>query len=43
MGDSLTGHNGTNENCSDLSIKVLYGVKCKFRVSNLLYDVYDDL
>ena len=42
MGESLTGHVGTNENCSDLATKVLYGSKRKYHVGNLLYDIYDD-
>ena len=41
--ESLTRHVGTNENCYDLATKVLYGVKRRFHVSNLLYDIYDDL
>ena len=36
MGDSLTGHVGTNENCADLATKVLYGGRRRFHVSNLL-------
>ena len=43
MGDSLTGHVGTNNNCTGLATKVLYGGKRKFHMSNLLYDIYDDL
>ena len=43
MGESLTGHVGTNENCADLATKVLYGGKCRFHVSNFLYNIYDDL
>ena len=43
MGDTLTGPVGTNEKCSDLATKVLYGVKRRFHVSNLLYYIYDDL
>ena len=43
MGDSLTGHVGTNENCADLATKLLYGGKRKLYTSNLLYDIYDYL
>ena len=43
MGGSLTEHVGTNENWSDLSTKVLYGVNHRYHVSKLLYDIYDDL
>ena len=43
MGDSLTGHVGTNENCADLDTKILYGGKCRFHVSNLLYNIYDNM
>ena len=43
MGESLTGHVGTNKNCDDLATKVFYCVKRRFHVSNLLYDIYDDL
>ena len=43
MGEYLTGHVGTNTNCSDLSTKVLYGGKRSFHVSNLLYNIYSDL
>ena len=32
MGDSLTGHVGTNKNCADLATKVLYGGKRRFHV-----------
>ena len=42
-GESLTGHVGTNKNCADLATKVLYGGKRKFHVSNLLYNIYDDM
>ena len=42
MSESLTGHVSTNKNCADLSTKVFYGGKRSFRVSNLLYDIYDD-
>ena len=43
MVESLTGHVGTNKNCAELSTKLLYGGKRKFRVLNFLYDIYDDL
>ena len=43
MGESLTGHVVTNENCAELATKVLYGGKRRFHVSNLLYNIYDDL
>ena len=42
-GESLTGNFGTNNNCAYLATKVLYGGKHRFYVSNLLYDIYDDL
>ena len=41
MGESINGHVGTNKNCADLVTNVLYGGKCRFFVSNLLYDKYD--
>ena len=43
MGEYLTAHVGTNNNCADLATKVLYGRKCSFHVSKLLYKIYDDL
>ena len=43
MDDSLTGHLGNNQNCADLDNKVLYCGKRKFRMSNLLYEIYDDM
>ena len=43
MGEYLNGHFGTNKNISDLATKVLYGVKRRFHVSILLYNIYDDL
>ena len=43
MGESLTGHVETNKNCADLATKVLYGGNPRFHVSNLLYNIYDDL
>ncbi len=42
MGESLTGHMGTNENVRDLATKVLYGQKQGYMVSQLLYDIYDE-
>ena len=42
-GESLTRHVGSNKNCADLATKVLYGGKRRFHVSNLLYNIYDDL
>ena len=43
MCGSLTGHVGTDENYADLDTKVLYGVRDRFRVSNFLYNIYDDM
>ena len=43
MGEYITRHVGTNKNCADLNTKLLYGGKCKFHVSNLLYNIYDYL
>ena len=43
MGESLTGNVGTNNNCADLATKILYGGKSRFHMSNLLYNIYDDL
>jgi hypothetical protein len=42
MGESLTGHIGTNKNGGDLATKVLYGQKRQYMVSQLLYDIYDN-
>jgi hypothetical protein len=42
MGESLTGHIGTNKNVGDLNTKVLYGQKRGYMVSQLIYDIYDD-
>jgi hypothetical protein len=42
MGESLTGHIGTNENVVDLTTKVLYGQKPQYMVSQLLYNIYDN-
>ena len=43
MGESFTRYVGTNKNCADLATKLLYSVKRSFHVSNLLYNIYDDL
>ena len=43
MSASLTRHVGTNKNCADFATKVLYGGKRRFRVSNLLFNIYDNL
>ena len=43
IGESLTEYVGTNKNCADLATNVLYGGKHRFHVSNLLYNMYDDL
>ena len=43
MGESLTRNVGPNKHCAELATKVLYVVKRRFRVKNLLYDIYDDL
>ena len=43
MGDSLAAHVSTNINCAELANKVLYGGNRRFHVSNLLYNIYDDL
>ncbi len=42
MGESLTGHIGTNENIGDLTTKALYGQKRRYMVSQLLFDIYDN-
>ncbi len=42
MGESLTGHVGTNSNPADLATKVLYGRKRRNMVSKLLFNIYDD-
>ena len=42
MGESLTGHVGTNDNVADLATKVLSGKKRCGMVNKLLYNVYDD-
>ena len=41
MGESITGHFGTKENCAELATNVFYGEKHIFHVSNLLYDIYN--
>ena len=43
MVESLTGHVGTNENCSDLVTNALYGGKSRLYVQNFPYNIYDDL
>ena len=43
IGESLTGNIGTNKNCAASATKVLYSAKSKFYMSNLLYNIYDDL
>ena len=40
MGESLTGHVGTNDNPADLATKVLYGKKRRDMVLTLLYNIY---
>ncbi len=42
MGESLTGHVGTNSNPADLATKVLHGKKRRDMVLKLLYNIYDD-
>ncbi len=42
MGESLTGHVGTNSNVADLATKVLVGKKHQGMVNKLLYNIYDD-
>jgi ABC-type thiamine transport system ATPase subunit len=42
MGESLTGHIGTNENVGNLATKVLYGQKRQYMVSRLVYNIYDN-
>ena len=42
MGESLTGHVGTNSNPEDPATKVLYGKKHWDMVLKLLYNIYDD-
>ena len=43
MGKSLIGNVGAIKNCADLATKLLYGGNHRFRVSNLLYKIYDYL
>ena len=43
MGEYLTRHVGTNNNCPDLATEVLFGGKRRFHVITLLYAIYDDL
>ena len=42
MGASLTPNIPTNDNTSDLMIKVLVGEKRKKHVGNILYYIYDE-
>jgi hypothetical protein len=42
MGESLTGHVGTNSNVADLATKTLSGKKRRGMVSRLLYNIYDN-
>ena len=42
MGESLTGHVGTNSNVADLATKVLVDKKRQSMVNKLLYNIYDD-
>ena len=42
MGESLTTHIPTDDNCEDFFTKVLYGRKRRYHVSNPLYDIYYD-
>ena len=42
MGESLTGHVGTNSNPADLATKVLHGKKRRDMVLKLLYNIYVD-
>ena len=42
MGESLVGHIPSKENVVDLIIKVLYGHKRRYLVSNILDDIHDD-
>ena len=43
MSECLTGHVGTNENCTSLVTKVLHCGKRRFHVSKLLYNISDDM
>ena len=42
MGESLVSHILTDKNPADLMTKTLIGVKRRYLVSKLLYDIYDD-
>ena len=42
MGESLSGHVGTNSNVADLATKVLVGKKRRSMENKLLYNIYDD-
>ena len=42
MGESLTGHVGTNDNPANLATKVLYGKKCQDMVLKFMYNIYDN-
>ena len=42
MGETLTGHIGMSKNVGNIAMKVLYGQKRRYMVSQLLYDIYDD-
>ena len=41
MGEFLVGHIPSKENVADLLMKVLYGEKRRYLVSNILYDIHD--
>ena len=43
MGESLTVNVRSNNDCDDLATKLLYGGKRRFHISNLLYDIYENL
>jgi hypothetical protein len=42
MGESLSGHVGTNSNVADLATKVLVGKKRQSMVNRLLYNIYNN-
>jgi hypothetical protein len=42
MGESLITHIKSEDNLSDLMIKVIHSAKCHRLVGNILYDIYDD-
>ena len=42
IGESLVRHIPSKENMADLLIKVLYGEKRRYLVSNILCDIHDD-